>query len=82
MASPQPEIPSDVIHITVDPSAKVINSQAFYDFGQSKKVDLGEVRLDHIGIGWNAFDGCTCLKRIALPSTVREPAPSVAAQVY
>ena len=55
----------DVMCVRVDPSVKVIDSQAFCGREQLEEVDLCE-GLEQIG--WDAFSGSTYLKHIIIPS--------------
>mmetsp|Transcript_12908 Transcript_12908/g.23259 ORF Transcript_12908/g.23259 Transcript_12908/m.23259 type:complete len:164 (-) Transcript_12908:177-668(-) len=59
----------DVMCVRVDPSVKVIDSQAFCGREQLEEVDLRE-GLEQTG--WDAFSGCTYLKHITIPSIVKK----------
>jgi hypothetical protein len=62
------EIPLEVTHVRVDLSVKEIGENAFYDCNQLRNVELCD-GLERIDCG--AFEGCTLLERIIIPSTVK-----------
>ncbi len=62
------DIPRDITHVIVDPSVKEIGEEAFAGCSQLRNVELCE-GLERIG-DW-AFESCTSLTSIRIPSTVK-----------
>jgi len=63
------DIPDDVTHVRVDPFVNRIGENAFHCCRQLINVELCEGRLEHIDRG--AFENCTSLKSINIPSSVK-----------
>ena len=61
-------VPNDVVYVRVHPSVTAIPERAFAECSKLEEVELCEGLLE---IGPHAFDDCTALKRINIPSTVK-----------
>ena len=59
--------PGNVTHVTIDPSVTVIEAEAFWGYRQLKCTELveGLEKIDE-----QAFEGCTSLENVNIPSTI------------
>lgn len=62
------QVPRDLVRVRVHPSVTVIPENAFNNRHQLEEVELCEGLLE---IRKRAFEYCSALKRISIPSTVR-----------